>query len=215
MQILHRVFAIYFGQLKFAGGYIDIGKTNRFLIYIYGSQIIVGPFIEHKIFNNRPGADDTDNFAFDNAGGLLRVFNLLAYGHFITAADETRQVIIDGVIRDPAHRDLLLPAVTGSQYDFQFPCSQYRIFKEHFVKITQSEKQDCILMIGFDFQVLFDHGCEFGQTDPPSQYEKRLDQMIKPLKIQIPNQVFSLYITPHPPPQESQPDEQESLPDMA
>ena len=62
------------------------------------------------------------------------------------------------MIGNAAHGSFfLLSGISGRQGDFQFPGCQQGILEEHFIEITKTKEQYAILILFFDFFVLFHH----------------------------------------------------------
>ena len=123
--------------------------------------VVVSGFLQHGALRHRAGRHDAHDVALHKPLGKRRIFHLLADGDFISLCDQPRDIAVGGVIRDAAHRRLLLlvlAAVTGREGQIQLPGRKTRVLVEHLIKIAQTEKQQTVRVARFDLAVLLHHG---------------------------------------------------------
>src|SRR5262249_11679834 len=98
-----------FGALKFAGGEIDEGQTDRAAgrVLINRGQKIVFLGVENGDIGGGARRDDADHFAADELFARAGGYHRIADGDFEAGAQETGYVAVGRVIRNAAHGDRL------------------------------------------------------------------------------------------------------------
>ena len=91
----------------------------------------------------------------------LRVANLLGDGDLVALVDELRNVALSGMVRNAAHRRLLLVAAAARQSQPKFPRNELGVIEEHLIKIAEAKEQYLVGMPVLRFQILLHHRCEF------------------------------------------------------
>jgi hypothetical protein len=88
--------------------------------------------------------------------GFPRIFHLIADGDAEPFLHEPRDVCIDGVVGDAAHRDAAAVGVlrSGGQGDFERAGGDEGVLVEDFVKISHAEQHDRVAVLFFGIQVL-------------------------------------------------------------
>ena len=154
-------FPVVVGQqrgMELTGG--DIGKAQACLSVFHTDrgQIIVLSLIQHTVFQHGTRRHHPDNAPLYQplCGGW--VFHLLTDGHFIAFLHQPGQIGLIAVKRHAAHgRPLFQPAVPSGQGQIQFPGSDFRIVKKHFVEVSQPKKQQGPGVFLLELEVLFHH----------------------------------------------------------
>ena len=92
------------------------------------------------------------------------VAHLFADRHVITLIDQSRQVILDGMIWDPRHWNAhAFRHVAPGEDQVEFARGRFGVFVEGFIKVTQAEKDDGVWILPFDVEILLaDGGYVFG-----------------------------------------------------
>ena len=164
-QMPHTLTAFKGGGVGLAGGHITGAQGGILPVQIDAGAEIGAPFVKARAVNHRAGGHHADNVALDKALGRGGILRLLADGHLVALGDQTGDIGIAGVVGHAAHGDLLLRRlvlglVAAGQRQVQLPGRRAGIVAEHFVKITQSEKEDRAGILFFDFQILAHHGSQ-------------------------------------------------------
>lgn len=118
-------------------------------------QIVVG-FIRNGIFKeNGSRRNDADDIALNESLCLLRIFKLLADGYFIPLLNQTVNINLGRMVRHAAHRNAAFcTCILPCQGQFQFMRSRVRVIIKQFVKITQTVKEQAVLVSLFYLFVL-------------------------------------------------------------
>src|SRR5262249_17417439 len=89
----------------------------------------------------------------------------IANGDFVTFTQQTRDVGIRRVMRNPAHWDcVVLLLVACCQRDFKLARGGHGIIEEQLVEISHSKEQQCVWYFLLDGVVLAHHRCEIVRT---------------------------------------------------
>ena len=88
----------------------------------------------------RAGREDLRDFAFDELAGA-RFLDLIAHSDFAARAEDARDVAVERVVRDAAHRDR---AALGER-DVQELCASDGVVEKHFVEVAEAEEQQRVL----------------------------------------------------------------------
>ena len=156
-----------FGDMGRAGG--DIGKADPGLLpfQVEAGDVVVAVVLEHAALDDGAGGDHTDDLPLDQALGQGGVLGLLADGHLVPLGDQPGHVGLVAVERHAAHgRPLFLAALLAGQGQVQFTGGRNGVVVEHLVKIADAVKEDLILVLLFDLQVLFHHGRQVRHSIP-------------------------------------------------
>src|SRR5215467_3906624 len=130
------------GALKFAGGKVHKGQTDRAggRVLIHSGEKIVLLGFKNGDVGGGARSYDAHHFAADDLFARSRSFHLIADGDFESGANQTGDVAVGRVVRNAAHGDrLALFAIAGSQGDLQLARSQHGVFVEQFVEVAQAE----------------------------------------------------------------------------
>ena len=65
------------------------------------------------------------------------------------------------MVRNAAHRRLLLVAAAARQSQPKFPRNELGVIEEHLIKIAEAKEQYLVGMPVLRFQILLHHRCEF------------------------------------------------------
>ena len=127
---------------------------------------VAAPGLERRFVDDGAGGDDADDVALDEPLRLRGVLRLLADGDLVALGDQAGDVGVGGVVWDAAHGHLLLEGlrlvlVAGGQHQIQLARSGLCVVAEHLVEIPQAEKEDRLLILFLDFQILAHHGGQF------------------------------------------------------
>ncbi len=161
-QFLGQFFRIFPGQrgrMQLSGGNIrkadaglHAGNTER-------TDVIVARLVQHTAFQHGAGCNDADDIPFDQSlrkGGILHLFT---DGNLISLGNQARNIAFVTVKRDTAHGcPLRLAAVAPRQCQFQLTGCEFGIVVEHFIEISEAEKQDGIRVLLLQIKILLHHG---------------------------------------------------------
>ncbi len=142
-----------------AGGHIAEAQAGVFIVHVDAADVVGLAALQHGAVH-RPRGDDADDVPLDQALGGGRVLRLLADGHLIALGDQAADIAVTGVVGDAAHGCALilrLAAVPAGQGQIQLLADQLCILVEHLVEVAQAEKEDGVLVLFLDFQVLPHH----------------------------------------------------------
>ena len=159
-QVLKTVSARKRGDMRVSGGHVAEGDAGVDVIEKDAAKEIAAPVIETRAVDHGAGGDNADDVALDKTLGLRGVLRLLADGDLVALGDQTRNVGVRGVIGDPAHGCLILgslAAVARGQDKVKLARGGLRILVEHLVKVAETEKEDGILILFLDLQILPHH----------------------------------------------------------
>ena len=152
-----------------SGGDVAGGKASLVLLQPHGGAEVAAPGLQRGITQHCAGGHHPDDVPLDQSlggGGILR---LLANGHLVALGDEPGDIPVGGMVGDAAHghlfiEGLVLVLVPGGKGQIQLPGGGSGVCAEHFVKVTQTEKQDGILVLFLDFQILLHHGSQLSHS---------------------------------------------------
>jgi len=149
------------GGVDLAGGDIAQAQAVFPLVGVNGADIIIFPLVQHGGGDDRAGGDDPDDLPLHQSLGKRRILSLLTNGHLIALGDEPGDVAVAGVVGHAAHGGALLRGfvpVPGGQSQIQLPRYRLGVLVEHLVKITKTEKEDGVRILGLNIQILLHHG---------------------------------------------------------
>ena len=162
---------------KLAGAHIRPRQRGSLAEKGHAKHVAVVFFVQHGGVYHRAGSDDADHVPLHQSLAQGRIGQLLADGHLVALFDQPGDISAGGVVRNAAHGRTFAQAATfARQHQFQLFGHQLGVLKKHFVKIAQPEKQDAVLMLLLDVQILLHHrghAASHGFTRPfvPKQTE--------------------------------------------
>ena len=136
------------------------GECKRFLFLKNQSYIVVLRIVQRGFCEHRARRDDLYDLALRKSL-RLRVADLLGDGDLVALVDEFRNVALGGMVRNAAHRRLLLVAAAARQSQPKFPRNELGVIEEHLIKIAEAKEQYLVGMPVLRFQILLHHRCEF------------------------------------------------------
>ena len=148
-----------------AGRHIAKGGACVLLIQKETTEKIAAPVVEAGAVDDRAGRDNADDIALDKSLGERRVLGLLADGDLVALGDQARDVGVARMVGDAAHRRLILrrlAAVAGRQRQIKLARGELGILVEHLIEVAQAEKEDRILILLLDLQILLHHRRDLG-----------------------------------------------------
>ena len=100
--------------------------------------------------------DDANDFTLDDALGFARILDLIADGDAKAFLHEARDVRIDCMKRDAAHRNPAAVCVFGTrgQGQLERPRGQQGVFVKHLVEVAHAEEEDRVAMLLLGVQIL-------------------------------------------------------------
>ena len=128
-----------------------------------GCKVVVRLLPNDLLVSDRSGGDHSNNLPFDQALGLLGVLYLLADCHALAGPQELGEVRVEGLHRDPGHRDCVLVLGPGGQCDTEQLRGELGIFEKHLVKVAHAEEEYLFGILLLGKEVLLHHGC-LGRT---------------------------------------------------
>ena len=162
-QVLRPVRTLEGGDVGLAGGDVAHAEARAGVVQIQPRAEVGASLLQAGRVNDRAGGHHPDDVPVHQALGRGGVLGLLADGHLVALGDEPGDIRVRGVIGDPAHGDLLLEAlvlvlIPGGQGQVQLLGRLPGVVAEHLVKISQPEKQDGVLILFLNLQILLHHG---------------------------------------------------------
>ena len=140
-------------------------------IHKHCRQVVVAGFVQHAPLNDRSGRDDAHNVALHQSLCGRGVLRLLTDRHLIAALHQTGDIGLAAVERHTAHRRAFFhAAILARQRQFQFAGRNFRVLKEHFIEIAQAEKENTILVLLLDLQILLHHRRKICHADLSSRF---------------------------------------------
>ena len=159
-QQLTAVSAVVQTVETFTGGDIRSRQHNLLIFFIYQCNIIVLAARKCRLAHHRTRRNDFDYFAFRQSLSL-RVADLLTDGYFIAAIDELVDIRFGRMVRHAAHRYAVACRTALCQRKFQLFGNEQSVIHEHFIEITQTEKQYLVGMSIFYCLILLHHRSQF------------------------------------------------------
>ena len=153
------------GHVRVAGRHVAEGRAGVLPVQKDATEEVAAPVVEACAVDDRAGRDDADDIALDKALGERRVLGLLADGDLVALGDQARDVGVARMIGNAAHRRLILrrlAAVAGRQRQIELARGELSILVEHLVEVAQAEKEDRILILFLDLQILLHHRRDLG-----------------------------------------------------
>ena len=143
---------------EFSRGNVGKGHARALLPRADAQKIARARVFEHARFDDRAGRDHADDLALDQPLGGGGIAHLLADGHLVALLDQPREICVHRVKGHAAHRRALRQtAVFSCQRQFQLPGDEDGVLKEHLVEVSQPEKEDRVLILLLDAEVLLHH----------------------------------------------------------
>ena len=142
-----------------AGG--DIRKADARLLpfQVEAGDVVVAVILQHAALDDSARRHHADDIPLDQALGGGRVLHLFADGHLIALGNQPGHIGLIAVEGHAAHGGtLLLAALLAGKGQIQLPGSRDGVVVEHLIEIADAIKEDLILMLFFDIQILFHHG---------------------------------------------------------
>ena len=151
------------GGVGFAGGDVAEAEPCGLLVHINTADIVGPAALQHgRIHGTR--SDHADDIPADQPLCLTGVLGLLADSHLVALGNEPLDIPVAGVVGYAAHGRLLslrFAPVPCGEGEVQLLAGQLSVLVEHLIKIPQPEKEDGVLVLFFDLQVLPHHRCHF------------------------------------------------------
>ena len=92
---------------ELAGGDVDVSQSHLPLSHRQADQVVICPAIKEHWLDHRSRCYYANDLAFNNSPGLTGFGNLLTNGNLIATGDESRQVIVQGMVGNAGHRHLV------------------------------------------------------------------------------------------------------------
>ena len=145
-------------DLECTGGSIQESGAAALSVEEQSCQEIVLLLDEHLLPEGDTGSNDLRNAAFDDVLRQLRVFKLVADGHFVAGTDQLRQIGVDGVIRNAGHGDGVgHRAGPFGQHDTEDLASYRSVLAVSLVEVPATEQQYGIWALGLEAEELLHH----------------------------------------------------------
>lgn len=146
------------GGMNFTSGNIRHCQAILLPLRTDGGDEVILSLIEHTGLHQGTRGDNPDHLPLDHALGKPGVLHLLTDGNFVSFFDQPGDISFTAVIGYAAHgRTLLLTAVPSGEGQFQFLGRQNGIVIEHLIEVAQTVKEDMILMLLLDAEILLHH----------------------------------------------------------
>ena len=149
-----------FGQLHHALRYAQPGQSALIARTLVNSQHNgLGLVAQQFQVSQCAWRDHPNHLALDRTFGGCHIANLLTNRNGFAQLDEARQVGIDGMKRNACHHHRLPGRLAAlGQSDVEEASRFLSIVKEQLIKITHAVKQQGILIVRLDAQILNHHG---------------------------------------------------------
>ena len=158
---LHAVAAVIFRRREFAGG--EVEERDAESIVCIHDRHEERRFTRIQIIRvrERAGRDDPDDLALDEPLRLLRILHLLADGNAKPLLHQLREVAIDRVEGNAAHRDAVAARILRSRRERQVERARghERVLVEHLVEVAHAEKDDRVAVLPLRVEVLTHGRC--------------------------------------------------------
>ena len=142
--------------LEAACGEVHDGKTEHFPAPRHGREVVVALGLEHPFVEMRAGGNDLCDLALHELAGP-GVLDLVADGHLLPTAEQSRNVAAQGVMGDAAHWH----HTALRQGNIEELGADLRVLEEHLIEIAEAEKQQRVLgQFALDAAILRHHGRE-------------------------------------------------------
>ena len=140
--------------------HIQKRSTALVLVECQSGYIIVLLLLEKLLVEGHTGSHQFSNSALDYILCKLRVFKLVAHGHLIARADQSREVCLERMVWESRHRDGTgSGAGTLCKHDSEHLAGYEGIISVCFVKIAAPEKKHCFRIFRLESKILLHHRC--------------------------------------------------------
>ena len=151
--------SVQLGDVRRAGGNIGKAQARLLPFQVNAGDVVVAVVLQHAALNDRAGRDHADDIPLDKPLGLGWILHLLADGHLVALGDQPCYIALVAVEGHAAHgRALGLTALFAGQGQIQLLGRGDGVIVEHLVKVTDAVKENFVLMLIFDLQILLHHG---------------------------------------------------------
>ena len=153
-----------------AGRHIDPGHAEATGRFRRGSQVIVSPRLQERVFGQRSRRHHPRHLAPDNRLGapflgFRRVFGLLTHCDLETFADQAGQIHLRRVHGHASHGDVFaLMFAAFRQRDIQRFSGAFGVLKEQLVEVAHAVEQHAVGIVCLDLEELLHHGGNAGFT---------------------------------------------------
>ena len=169
--IKHPGQTVAFRHPELAGGQVQQAYAPAGLAALDGTpttdrgQEAVALVVQELRLHGQPRGHHPHYLPLHHPLGLGRVLGLLADRHPVAGPHQSGKIPGRGVMRHPAHGNLLAVVLmaAGGEGDTQHPGGELGVVKKHLVEVAHAIKQDGVLVLGLDLQVLLEHGGELGR----------------------------------------------------
>ena len=140
------------GGGELAGGDIDVSQPYSILTEDQADQVVIGLALQQAGFDHRARGHQADHLPFHQPFAFAGSGHLLADSNLVAAADEPRQVVIQGVVGNARHRHLVSLAHTPrGQDNLQLAGGELGILVKGLVEIAQAEEHNGVGVLLLDF----------------------------------------------------------------
>ena len=138
---------------------IGKAKSIRKLAHTDSTKVVVALFGKKARLKQCAGSNHTNDFTAHKSLCLRGVLDLLANGNLVILFNQSSNVSFIGMERNTAHGcAFFLATISARKREFQFARCQNGVVKEHLVEVSETVKDDIILVLIFDFPILLHHG---------------------------------------------------------
>ncbi len=140
----------------------------------------MGARIEQGLLGERAGGNQAHHVAAHHRlgtalPGLGGILDLLADRDPVAGGDQALEIVVGGMDRHAAHRDVLAEMLAAlGERDAERARGDFGVLEEQFVEIAHAVEQETIGVGRLDLQILGDHGR--GEETPPAR-GKRPDSL--------------------------------------
>ena len=128
---------IHLGDKEIAGRNICDGDSRAALRVIDREKIIVLCLVEREHIHICAGCDNPRDGTLNESLRQLWVFDLVADGHFIALGYQLRDIGVDCVERNPAHRGpLFKTALFSGERELEFLRGGFRVIEKHLEEVS-------------------------------------------------------------------------------
>ena len=116
---------------------------------------VVTATVEPVLSKHGAGGKSLDHLPSDHSLGELGIFYLFANGHPVAEFNQSTQVLAGSLDRHPSQGDFACASIVAAcESEAQVARGDLGVVLEHLVKVAHAEKQDRVLVLGFDLAIL-------------------------------------------------------------
>ena len=148
------------------GGHVDERDAQAVPGVDQGGQEIVDARVEEPRLRHRARRDEAHDLPAEQLPALGgRAFDLVADRDLEPGPDEPRDVGLDGVVRDPRHRNRSIALLAGGERDAEESRRGCGVLVKGLVEVTEPEEEEIVRIASLPLPILAHHGRDVGARD--------------------------------------------------